>query len=303
MPDDVFGEVIIPYKIVLVDDSLFIRQITKDCLSDERHVVIEAENGAKAREIIKLVRPDLIILDLELPDVNGLDLCAEIRADARFRFTPIIILTSNYTLKQIVEGYRCGADDYITKNPFNAEEFELRVKARVQRTSTMRDEAILDALTGCYTRKVLYERLEDELYRYRRYDLKFSLIICDLDDFKQVNDNYGHIVGDMALKEFASFLKATHRRSEVVIRYGGEEFMVLMPATDTDAAKQAAYRSRNLWNDKTLAIPRSSKEIKLSFSAGLTTVKKTDTVHTVIERADQNLYIAKRSGKNAIFCA
>ncbi len=301
MPDDISGEKLIPYKIVLVDDSPFIRNITKDCLADERHVIIEAENGAEAREIIRLVRPDLIVLDVELPDVNGIDLCAEIRADSSFRFTPIIILTSNYKLEQIVDGYQRGADDYITKDPFNPKEFELRVKSRVQRASTLREEATLDALTGCSSRRVLFERLEDEFYRYRRYEQLFSLMICDLDDFKQINDKFGHISGDMVLKEFASFLKASFRTSEIVARYGGEEFVVLMPATDFVGARKAAMRWRQCWNSKNLVIPQYSGELKVTFCGGLTMVKNDDNDITIIDRADQYLYEAKRSGKNAIF--
>jgi diguanylate cyclase (GGDEF)-like protein len=300
MSDDVSGERLIPYKIVLVDDSPFIRKITKDCLADEKHVIIEAENGAEAREIIRLVRPDLIILDVELPDVNGLDLCAEIRADSSFRFTPIIILTSNYGLEQIVDGYQRGADDYITKDPFNPKEFELRVKARVQRASTLREEATLDALTGCSSRRVLFERLEDELYRYRRYEQIFSLMICDLDDFKQINDKFGHISGDMVLKEFASFLKSSFRISEVVARYGGEEFAVLMPATDIVGARKATLRWRQFWNAKNLVLPQYSGELKVTFCGGLTVVKNDDNDITIVDRADRYLYEAKRSGKNAI---
>jgi diguanylate cyclase (GGDEF)-like protein len=301
MADDIQGERLIPFKIVLVDDSPFIRKITKDCLADEKHVIIEAEDGAGAREIIRLVRPDLIILDVELPDINGLDLCAEIRADSSFRFTPIIILTSNYGLEQIVDGYQRGADDYITKDPFSPKEFELRVKARVQRTSTLREEATLDALTGCSSRRVLFERLEDEFYRYSRYEQIFSLMICDLDDFKQINDKFGHISGDMVLKEFASFLKSSFRISEVVARYGGEEFAVLMPATDIAGARKAALRWKQLWNSKNLVLPQYSGELKVPFCGGLTVVQKDDNDVTIVDRADRYLYEAKRSGKNAIF--
>jgi diguanylate cyclase (GGDEF)-like protein len=301
MADDIQGERLIPYKIVLVDDSPFIRKITKDCLADEKHVIIEAENGESAREIIRLVRPDLIVLDVELPDVNGLDLCAEIRADSSFRFTPIIILTSNYRLEQIVDGYQRGADDYITKDPFNPKEFELRVKARVQRASTLREEATLDTLTGCSSRRVLFERLEDEFYRYRRYGQIFSLMICDLDDFKQINDKFGHICGDMVLREFASFLKSSFRTSEIVARYGGEEFAVLMPATDIVGARKAALRWVQMWNAKNLVFPQYGGELKITFCGGLTVVKSDDSDIAIVDRADQYLYEAKRSGKNAIY--
>jgi diguanylate cyclase (GGDEF)-like protein len=301
MTDETAGKTLIPYKIVLVDDSLFIRKVTKDCLADERHVVIEAENGAQARELIKLVRPDLIVLDVELPDVNGIDLCAEIRADSSFRFTPVIILTSNYELEQIVEGYRRGADDYISKDPFNAKEFELRVKARVQRASMLREEATVDALTGCSSRRVLFERLDDELYRFRRYDQSFSLMICDLDDFKKINDKFGHIAGDIVLKEFAFFLKSSFRISEVVARYGGEEFAVLMPATDFPGAGKAALRWKQLWNAKNLVIPQYNGELRVTFCGGLTRVVSDDDNNSIMERADRNLYAAKRSGKDAIF--
>src|SRR5208337_3043245 len=127
---------------------------------------------------------------------------------------------------------------------------------------SLREEATLDALTGCSSRRILFERLEDEFYRYRRYDQVFTLMICDLDDFKQINDQFGHIAGDMVLKEFASFLKASFRISEVVARYGGEEFAVLMPATDFVGARKAALRWMYLWNAKNLVVPQYSGVLK-----------------------------------------
>ncbi|MEW5762328.1 MAG: diguanylate cyclase [Bacillota bacterium] len=291
------------YQVLVVDDSAVVRAMVRKSLEAHGMAVIEAENAARAREILAAQQPDLIILDVVLPDASGLDLCREFRADARFRWIPVIILTAQGEAEARVTGYRYGADDYIIK-PFDPEELALRTRARVQRTHRLRDEAILDPLTGSYTRKFLFERLEEEIDRHRRYGQIFSLLMCDLDDFKQVNDRLGHLAGDFVLREFAAFLRWNFRGSDIVARYGGEEFVVLLPGTPLAKAVTVAGRARDAWLERVLIEPRGEHEIRITFSAGLAEAgRHGNTSADLLASADRALYAAKAQGKNRIVVA
>ena len=291
------------YKVLLVDDSAAIRAVVTNALRAHGVDVVEAETAAQAREVLRFLQPDLIILDLVLPDMSGLDLCRELRADTRFRWVPVIILTAKNKAEERVAGYDSGADDYVTK-PFDPEELALRVKARVQRTCKLRNEALLDALTGCYTRKFFTERLEEEIHRYHRHGHIFAVLLCDLDNFKQVNDNLGHLAGDFVLREFGAFLRWSFRRSDIVARYGGEEFTVLLPQTDLVRARTAAERAQKAWLERPLIEPRSEREIRITFSGGLAEAgRHGHTLEDILACADRALYAAKTSGKNRIVVA
>lgn len=289
--------------VLVVDDSPTVRTVVKRHLVNQNLQVLEAESGARARQVLQAIQPDLIILDLVLPDISGLDLCRELRNDARLWWVPIMIITVKSEVEERILGYDCGADDYITK-PFDSEELALRARARVERVRKLRDEALLDGLTGCYTRRFFIEKLEEEIQRYHRYRQIFSLMLCDLDDFKQVNDKWGHLTGDFVLREFTAFLRWSFRRSDIVGRYGGEEFAVLMPGIPIAAAAGAASRARRAWVEHILIEPRSECRINITFSAGLAEVGRHGvTAHDLLASADRALYAAKAAGKNRIFFA
>jgi len=263
--------------------------------------VVEAESGARAREILQALQPDLVVLNMVLPDGEGLELCRNIRASERLKWVPVIILTAIGDLDHMKEGYDCGADDYIVK-PFRPEEFVLRVRSRIRRAKALRYESLLDGLTGCHTRGYFLARLEEEIFRGRREGMVFSVLLVDLDGFKQVNDTYGHLVGDHVLREFAAVLRANFRRNDVVARYGGEEFGVLMPGTGLAAATAAAERAREAWLAHPLVVPGSGERLRVTFSGGVVEAgREAAGVDEILAAADRALYAAKAAGKNRIF--
>ncbi|MGC7846849.1 diguanylate cyclase [Desulforudis sp. 1088] len=288
------------YKILVVDDSPVVRDVIKKHCTPEGIEVVEAGSGASARRTLKLMQPDLVVLNMVLPDANGLDLCREIRTEERLKWVPVIILTALGDLKYLREGYDCGADDYIVK-PFQPEEFVLRVKSRIRRAKALCYESFHDALTGCHTRGYLLARVEEEIFRSRREGTPFSLLLADLDDFKRVNDTHGHLVGDHVLREFGAVLWASFRRTDVVARYGGEEFAVLMPKTDLTAALAVAERAREAWLAHPLTVPGGGERLRVTFSGGVVEGgRETAGVNEILAAADRALYAAKAAGKDCI---
>ncbi len=290
------------YRILVVEDSTLVRGIIrKHCLAAEIDVV-ECETLASARELLKIISPDLIVLNVVLPDGLGTDFCREIRESERLKWIPVILLTALNNLEIMKEGYDRGADDYIIK-PFSPEEFILRVKSRIRRAKAWQYESMLDSLTGCHTRGYFQARLEEEVFRVIRQRTVFSLLIIDLDDFKKVNDTYGHLAGDHVLSEFGRTLRANFRKNDVVARYGGEEFAVLLPETEVSTAVKVVKRVREAWLNHRLVVPGANKPLRITFSGGAaeSTIKEV-TANKLLAAADKALYRAKASGKDCIVC-
>jgi len=288
------------WKILLVEDSPVVRAVIKKHCLREGIEVVEAESSQHARDILRAMQPDLVVLNLVLPDAEGLELCREIRASERLKWTPVVILTALDDLEHMKEGYDCGADDYIVK-PFRPEELVLRVRSRIRRARALRYDSLIDPLTGCYTRGYLLARMEEEIFRGRRDGSVFSLIMADLDHFKRVNDTHGHLVGDHVLREFGTVLRAGFRRHDVVARYGGEEFAVLMPGTEQAAALAAAERVRKAWLAFPLVVPGTGEKLRVSFSAGVVQAdRNVPDLDAALQAADRALYAAKAAGRDRV---
>jgi len=163
------------------------------------------------------------------------------------------------------------------------------------------DLATIDELTGLYNRRALFSRLVEEHSRVERYKENFSLMIVDIDDFKKVNDTYGHQVGDAILKNLANFLKGNLRTSDFVSRFGGEEFIAILPSTDLPKAKQVAEKRRHMLGKKVFEDKKGEVKIKISVSVGISQCIPGDDIDSLIKRADDALYLAKNNGKNVIF--
>jgi len=293
------------YRILLVDDSSLIRNIVKrHCLAEEIDVV-ECENLSAAREVLKIISPDLILLNVVLPDGQGTDFCREIRESLRLKWVPVILVTALNNLEIMREGYDCGADDYVIK-PFSPEELIMRVKSRIRRARALQFESMLDSLTGCHTRGYFQARLEEEIFRVIRQKTVFGLVIIDLDDFKKVNDTYGHLAGDFVLSEFGKTLRAAFRKNDVIARYGGEEFALLLPETAALTTVRVVERLRETWSNSSLALPSTGERLTLTFSAGVaesTVLAQKAEPSLVLAAADRALYRAKAQGKNCTVCA
>jgi len=294
----------IPHKeILIVDDDAAIRQLIIEELSKKNFGVAGAGDVDEAKKVLEHYRPDLIILDIVMPGTNGIELFKELRADHRFKWIPIFFLTSKSSPKEMMEGIKTGADDYVIK-PFNTEDLVARIEAKISRMEELHGMAIRDPLTGAFSRGYFTERLTEEINRFSRQKKSFSIVMCDLDFFKNVNDEHGHQVGDLVLQQFASFLYSKFRHTDTIGRYGGEEFIVLLPDSDALTTYKVLERLRMAWEKKPLVEPFQNKNIQITFSSGISEFDKDGKdEQEIIKAADNALYLAKKTGRNKVVLA
>ena len=233
-------------KLLIIDDSPDALEVAKTRLAKENLDILCAEGGIAGLEIARREKPDLILLDLEMPDMCGFDVCRALKADAELCMIPVLFLTGSATAEDKVRGLDLGAVDYVTK-PFDAFELCARVRAAL-RTKHLQDllieHAHIDPLTGLPNRRALMERLQREWARIQRHKGRLSCIMADIDHFKRVNDVYGHHMGDKMLQEVAQAIGRQCREMDLPARYGGEEFVVVVPDETAAGAACLAERCR-----------------------------------------------------------
>jgi diguanylate cyclase (GGDEF)-like protein len=265
-------------------------------------------------KLIKLERPDLILLDLVLPDISGREVCRWAKLNVETQSIPIIILTARTDVKERVAGLEDGANDYVTK-PCDDSELKARIDA-VLREKTLRDQlekknteyeelmrkfermAITDPVTGLFNRRRFEEMLAQEFERYRRYGTPFTCLMIDVDHFKRINDTYGHDVGDLVLKETAQTIQAQIRGVDMVSRYGGDEFAVLLSQQKGEEAVKAA--GRILRHVRQLRFKEMKKGEKITLSIGIAALPDPDLkeMDQIMQCADYALYKAKKNGRD-----
>ncbi len=290
-------------KILIVEDSMLQRQILIRWLTKHNYIPISANNAKEAREIIPKEDIEIVLLDWELPDGTGIDLINDILSSSPTGWLPIIMVTSHTEPEKMKEAIEAGATDFIRKP---AEEIELLARIysalRIKTLQDLlRDTAIKDALTGLYNRRYMDERIDQEFQRCKRYNHPMSVAMIDIDYFKKVNDTYGHDVGDQVLKTLASELKTKLRKSDILSRYGGEEFVVVLPETGLVESKNALEKVREYIS--TLAIQDDTgKTFQISFSGGVAggDLSSITSPFDLLKIADKNLYDAKHQGRNRI---
>lgn len=301
-------------KILVIDDSAFETKHLKALLQREGHEVLVAETGMQGIKLTKLEHPDLILLDLILPDISGREVCRWVKKNVETQSVPIIMLTARTEIKERVAGLEEGANDYVTK-PCDDSELKARIDA-VLREKRLRDQlekknleyeelmrkfermAITDPVTGLFNRRRFEEVLTQEFERYRRYGTPFSCLMIDVDYFKTINDTYGHDVGDLVLKETAQTIQGQIRGVDTVARYGGDEFAVLLSQQKGEEAVKAA--GRILKHVRQLRFKEMKKGGKITLSIGIASVpdpelKKMDQI---VQCADYALYKAKKRGRD-----
>ncbi len=264
-------------------------------------MVHDLNSPEEARELLDKTRPDLIILEFNWPGSAVLDLCAELRLDERYQWAPIFFLSSEADPDKKLEGYAAGADLFITR-PFHPKELSALVQAAINRLKGLRANAIRDHLTGIFSRKYFMERLDEEVHHYQRKGKPFTVVMIDLDWFKLVNDQLGHMSGDYVLAFFSTFLRKHLRHTDVLARYGGEEFVLLMPDTETSTARAILERLSESWLSTPLVEPYYQKKLTVTFSAGAAEFgSNIFNAHDLILAADKALYAAKDAGRNRTF--
>jgi diguanylate cyclase (GGDEF)-like protein len=287
-------------KTLIIDDCPDALAVAKARLAKENLDVLCAGGGKEGLELARRERPDLILLDLDMPDMSGFDVCRALKADAELCMIPVIILSVSGRLADKVKGLDLGAVDYVTK-PFDGVELQARVRAAL-RTKHLQDllakYAQVDPLTELWNRRALEKHLRQEWARTRRYGGSFAVIMADLDHFKLVNDTYGHPAGDQVLREVAAILAGECRRSDLPARYGGEEFVIILPTHHAQGAMVMAERCRRKIQEA--RIHARGAEIRVTASFGVADSDGHASCEEVIQDVDKALYQAKQAGRNRV---
>jgi two-component system cell cycle response regulator len=296
-------------KVLIADDSATSRILLRSALQRWGYQVVVAENGAQALEILQQPdSPSLAILDWVMPYLTGPEVCQRIRETHREPYTYILLLTSKNTKHETVQGLDAGADDYIVK-PFDEHELQVRLRAGkriidlqldlLRAREELRERANKDLLTMLPNRSAIATTLEQELARCHRDRRSVGVIILDIDHFKKINDTYGHFAGDAVLRETASRLRHNMRPYDQVGRYGGEEFLVVLPNCDLEQATMQAERMRARLHASSMTI--EGDEIRVSASFGVTVSDGSERSPDLFVRvADEALYQAKAGGRNCV---
>lgn len=297
-------------KIVIAEDNRFFRRLLEVNLTQWGHEVVQCEDGEAAWELLSMEdSPKLAILDWEMPKMQGVDICRELRKLKDKPYVYIILLTAKSRKDDLVEGMTAGADDYITK-PFEPLELEVRLRAATRIVKLQEDllaawkaeevRAKEDSLTGLWNHSSIIQILSQELDRSSRNGTSLGIIMADIDNFKRINDSYGHLEGDRVLRRISEVLKSNLRTYDSVGRFGGEEFLIVLPSCDIRHTEYLAERLlRSVARDKALMIGEG-ETLTLSLGASCVRGHTGGTAKSAIKMADDALYEAKRSGRNRV---
>lgn len=301
-------------KILIAEDDPVSRRLLEVTLSKWGYEVTVCADGEAAWEALQQAdAPQLVILDWMMPRMDGLQVCKKVRErgeHAADLYVYIILLTAKSQKADMVTGLEAGADDYLTK-PFDAQELRLRLRAGrrildlrdelVRAREIIREQARKDSLTQLYTRATVLERLQHELDRAQRSverESPVSVVLADLDHFKQINDTYGHLAGDAVLRETARRMRDAIRPYDSLGRYGGEEFLLVL--SDCDSAGAVALAQRLLLAVGQEAMVLAEGAVSVTLSAGVATSGVRQDAESLVGAADAALYRAKRGGRNRV---
>lgn len=287
-----------PPTILIVDDDESITKLFSSALSSEGYRILIATTGTEADQFLEIESISLVLLDLFLPDVDGRNVLVKIRKHARTSRVPILIITGHNSLATQKECLTLGADDLIEK-PLEISKVVTLIQRRLSSAREADREARRDLLTGLPNRAALHEAFQPMAAQTHRLNLPLSIAILDLDLFKSINDTFGHPAGDLVLQSFARIERESLRASDVFGRWGGEEFVVLMPETDLTGAQTALEKSLAAFRAQTIDFQGSSLP-SMSFSGGVVIAAPHDSLDSAVAAADRLLYRAKQTGRARI---
>jgi two-component system cell cycle response regulator len=295
-------------RILMVDD--------RPALSERIHIMLSSEHAVDVeRDPTEALfhaaegSYDLVIVSLDLDNFDGLRLCSQLRSLERTRNVPIVAIAEADNNARLVRALEIGVNDYVVR-PFDKNEILARVRTQIRKkryTERLRDNvqlsiemAITDALTGLYNRRYMETHVGTLVEQALTRNKPLSVLILDIDFFKSINDTHGHDAGDDVLQDFAIRIRKSIRGIDLACRYGGEEFVVVMPETDMAVATMVAERLRRRIAGESFPIQKGARTIDVTISIGIAALGPDDNAATVIKRADQALYRAKRDGRNRV---
>jgi two-component system, cell cycle response regulator len=289
-------------RILVVEDTQRDFDLLSQALEKEKFMITRSQDGKDLLALMEKELPDLIILDLILPETDGFELCRLIRSEERFLNIPILFYTTSMSMDNKLLGLQLGASDFLSKD-CDAREIVLRIKNLLHSKKRYDDIvrlSVVDSLTHVYNRRYFQHRIRDEFERGRRYDRDFCCLIIDVDKFKEVNDTLGHPIGDKVLKSIADILRSNIRAADILCRYGGDEFGLLLPETNFQGAYVTAERMRSKVEKTNLAT--EEQPVFISLSCGISSLVEGGAmgIDELVTQADVALYKAKRAGRNQI---
>ncbi len=311
--------------ILLVDDVPKNLSLLANILRNENYDIAVATSGHQALEVAKATQPDLVLLDIMMPEMDGYEVCRQMKKNPRTQEARIIFLTARNEADDLVKGFEIGAVDYITK-PFSGTELTVRVRTHLELKQS-RDElervngelqqkndklerayeklkeiSQTDMLTRLSNRRDMIEKLQLEVSRFNRNKKGFTVIISDIDNFKHINDNYGHECGDAVLVNVSTILKSNLRQIDAVARWGGEEFLMMLPGTTLEGGLTVAEKLRA--TIEASFVDCQGENLKVTMTFGVSEFNDEDyDINHYIRLADEALYKGKQDGKNQVIPA
>lgn len=297
------------FTLLIVDDTRLNVDLLVNLLEKEGYRTLTAENGEKALDLIREKMPDLILLDISMPGMDGLTVCRTIKKEPRLASIPVIFITAHTDEADVVAGFDAGGNDYITK-PFAVPELKVRVRTQLalkqaqeelrKSAEKFHDLAIHDDLTGLYNTRYLYQTLALEIKICKANNTPLSLLFMDIDNFKHVVDNYGHLNGSEAIAEVASTIQELIQDPGFCVSYGGDEFVVVLPGITKEQAMEKAEQIRFEIAGSTYLAERGL-QIHLTVSCGVATFPDDgEDITSVLSLADNSLFAVKAAGKNNV---
>jgi len=297
-------------QVLIAEDDPVSRRILQSVLARWDFQPIAVEDGAEAWQVMQQPNPPrLVILDWNMPQIDGLEVCRLLRAQEGTEYSYIILLSARGARQDMIDGMGAGADDYITK-PFDPDELKLRLRAArrilqlqadlLHAQESLRQQATHDDLTGLWNRRAILDVLDRELARAGREQRSLAVMLVDVDHFKNVNDTYGHHTGDIVLRQLADRMGAMLRPYDLVGRYGGEEFMAILPGCEFTFTRDVAERLRKTVADQPMVIGDIDIELTVSLGVAAKNTPTQGDADTLIRLADEALYLAKGAGRNCV---
>ncbi len=295
-------------RILIADDSIVSRHLLDATLRKWGYEVVAASDGVEAWNILQSEdAPSLAILDWVMPGMTGPEVCRRVREHSKDlkekdTYTYLLLLTSKSLKEDLIEGMESGADDYVTK-PFDQHELKVRLRAGIRIIDLqrqLRDQATKDFLLHIWNRSSILDILQRELIRGSRENRGVGVVLADLDHFKTINDTYGHFAGDEVLREFSRRMQNSIRPYDAIGRYGGEEFLIVLPGSDEGGTANQAERMRKALDSEPILINQEGRAVTCSFGATSWHPGMDKDSESLIRIADAALYAAKHQGRNRV---